>query len=372
METAGKSGNLGVAVSGGNLFDISRLKEFETDNANYKTSAIDGKVIFTGKGTVETESIWNALNLPNKMLTLLPGKYILSFKSDQLYGTANTTKTVEIFVCVKSKEGKTNLRSTGSKGWAVFDVVEGDQVYFRFDINNSTIEAVFYDIMLNAGDTALPYETYHSQSLTLSTPNGLPGIPVSSGGNYTDAKGQQWVCDEIDLEREKYIERRWQKVFDGSEDWRIYSSSRFKGYMIDGILPFSDSRRAGFCNMFTVSENTEIIESIWLGVGNSILYTVSNRFYDESLEDKGLANWKAFLAENPMKVMTYLDTPIERGLAPEEIAAYKALRTYSPTTVVSNDAGCHMETTYTADTKTYINNKFAALNKTILDAVGGT
>ena len=62
--------------------------------------------------------------------------------------------------------------------------------------------------------------------------------------------------------------------------------------------------------MFTVSENTEIIESIWLGVGNSILYTVSNRFYDESLEDKGLANWKAFLAENPMKVMTYLDTPI--------------------------------------------------------------
>ena len=212
----------------------------------------------------------------------------------------------------------------------------------------------------------------HSQSLTLSTPNGLPGIPVSSGGNYTDAKGQQWVCDEIDLEREKYIERRWQKVFDGSEDWRIYSSSRFKGYMIDGILPFSDSRRAGFCNMFTVSENTEIIESIWLGVGNSILYTVSNRFYDESLEDKGLANWKAFLAENPMKVMTYLDTPIERGLTPEEIAAYKALRTYSPTTVVSNDAGCHMETTYTADTKTYIDNKFAALNKTILDAVGGT
>lgn len=186
----------------------------------------------------------------------------------------------------------------------------------------------------------------HSQSLTLSTPNGLPGIPVSSGGNYTDAKGQQWVCDEIDLEREKYIERRWQEVFDGSEDWRIYSSSRFKGYMIDGILPFSDSRRAGFCNMFTVSENTEIIESIWLGGGNSILYTVSNRFYDESLEDKGLANWKAFLAENPMKVMTYLDTPIERGLAPEEIAAYKALRTYSPTTVVSNDAAAWMEVTY--------------------------
>ena len=242
------------------------------------------------------------------------------------------------------------------------------------DGNTSLHECTVSELLqLELGSNVTAYEHPKTlQSITLQTPNGLPGIPVTSGGNYTDANGQQWVCDEIDLEREKYIERRWQKVFDGSEDWRIYSSSRFKGYMIDGILPFSDSRRAGFCNMFTVSENTEIIESIWLGVGNSILYTVSNRFYDESLEDKGLANWKAFLAENPMKVMTYLDTPIERGLTPEEIAAYKALRTYSPTTVVSNDAGCHMETTYTADTKTYIDNKFAALNKTILDAVGGT
>ena len=46
-----------------------------------------------------------------------------------------------------------------------------------------------------------------SQSLTLATPNGLPGVPVSKDGNYTDADGQQWVCDEIDLERGKYVQR---------------------------------------------------------------------------------------------------------------------------------------------------------------------
>lgn len=40
-----------------------------------------------------------------------------------------------------------------------------------------------------------------SQTLPVSTPNGLPGIPVTSGGNYTDADGQQWICDEIDFER---------------------------------------------------------------------------------------------------------------------------------------------------------------------------
>ena len=83
-------------------------------------------------------------------------------------------------------------------------------------------------------------------------------------------------------------------------------------------------------------------------------------------------NAKLNALKDPVVILGQLAAPIERGLTPEEIAAYKALRTYSPTTVVSNDAGCHMETTYTADTKTYIDNKFAALNKTILDAVGGT
>lgn len=55
-----------------------------------------------------------------------------------------------------------------------------------------------------------------SQTLTLSTPGGLPGIPVSSGGNYTDESGQQWVCDEIDLKRGKYVQRVGSVLADGT------------------------------------------------------------------------------------------------------------------------------------------------------------
>lgn len=47
------------------------------------------------------------------------------------------------------------------------------------------------------------------QTITLPTPNGLPGIPVTSGGNYTDPTGQQWVCDEVDLERGVKVQRVW-------------------------------------------------------------------------------------------------------------------------------------------------------------------
>lgn len=46
-----------------------------------------------------------------------------------------------------------------------------------------------------------------AQTLTLPTPTGLPGIPVASGENYTDPQGQQWVCDEIDLERGVRVQR---------------------------------------------------------------------------------------------------------------------------------------------------------------------
>ena len=48
---------------------------------------------------------------------------------------------------------------------------------------------------------------YYEQILTLPTLNGLLGIPVTSGGNYTDPTGQQWVCDEVDLAREVMVQR---------------------------------------------------------------------------------------------------------------------------------------------------------------------
>lgn len=67
------------------------------------------------------------------------------------------------------------------------------------------------DIMVGiAGEAKTIFEPYKPvQTLTIPTPNGLPGIKVDSGGNYTDASGQQWVCDEIDLQRGKYVQRMY-------------------------------------------------------------------------------------------------------------------------------------------------------------------
>lgn len=55
------------------------------------------------------------------------------------------------------------------------------------------------------------------QTITLQTPNGLPGIPATSGGNYTDPSGQQWVCDEVDLERGVRVQRVDKGAFDSTK-----------------------------------------------------------------------------------------------------------------------------------------------------------
>lgn len=61
------------------------------------------------------------------------------------------------------------------------------------------------------------YSPYREQLLTLPTHNGLPGIPVTSGGNYIDQNGQQWVCDEVDLERGVKVHRVDKAAFDSTK-----------------------------------------------------------------------------------------------------------------------------------------------------------
>ena len=61
------------------------------------------------------------------------------------------------------------------------------------------------------------YSPYREQLLTLPTPTGLPGIPVTSGGNYIDSNGQQWVCDEVDLERGVKVQRVDKAAFDSTK-----------------------------------------------------------------------------------------------------------------------------------------------------------
>ncbi len=259
-----------------------------------------------------------------------------------------------------------------------FSATDGSNVWFSIDagqtrvcrsIGNKDVKG-FYDqlkvgggleYMFAVGDikTYTPY--VEPQSLTLQTPNGLPGVPVSKDGNYTDSNGQQWVCDEIDLERGKYVQRVAIEKNNGG--WELKPSSDTPGRFFQHnklTNIFSIALKKSLCNIASfTSWGTPVNDKYAFALNGHGIYFSPPKGAEITAEE---LNAKLNSLSFPVVVVGELATPIERDLTPEEIAAYKALRTYGPTTVISNDTGAGMEVTYVADTKNYIRNLEERLN----------
>ena len=186
---------------------------------------------------------------------------------------------------------------------------------------------------------------------TLPIPYTLHGIPVASGGNYTDANGQQWICDEIDFGRGVYVKRVGEWVFDGSidETWTFAEKTEqmdgvYYTYIMVGPPPMA------YCSHY---EFLAVAESGY--VRNRGYFDIHyKQFRVNAYGFAGVETFKAFLSDYPITLKAPLDTPIETPLSEEELAAYAALRTYRGNTTVSNDASAHMEIEYAMDAKKYI------------------
>ena len=220
-------------------------------------------------------------------------------------------------------------------------------------------------LQLEIGSEATTYEPPRiPQSLTLATPNGLPGVPVSKDGNYTDSNGQQWVCDEIDLARGKYVQRVLLLKFDSNSPFDLQSiNTNNIANFAYGLSKKSRSGSEGICNRLKQSAKliaNETNEGVH--ISESVIFIRLKTTRASTVEEL-----KQFLANNPTDVLYQIATPIERDLTPEELAAYKALHTNYPTTVIFNDAGAHMEVSYVADTGTYIRNMESRLNAKLVN-----
>ena len=189
--SAGDKGIAKSEVLGGNLIDISLFEDEERSGISAKKTADGGYRLF---GKTEAGEYFVGANVDSN---LPPGHYYLSDKN------INPCKNYRLLVRISNLETEVRYYMNGG-----FEIKEGDIVKYYFQVEPSqTIDITLYP-MLNAGKEKISYEPYREpQSLIFSTPNGLPGIKVDSGGNYTDSTGQHWVCDEIDLERGKYVRR---------------------------------------------------------------------------------------------------------------------------------------------------------------------
>ena len=175
-----------------------------------------------------------------------------------------------------------------------------------------------------------------NNSQTLQTPNALPGIPVTSGGNYTDENGQRWGCDEMDLARGVYVQRVTKFKLTSSMRWtKIGNKVDRYFYTFDGI-----DAAGTFCTHFSAAINGETVGGIATSSSNIIGFAYA---------EKGtttVSDFEQFLNENDVFVYTALAAPVETALSAAEIAAYKALTTYAPTTVISASGVSGLAATY--------------------------
>lgn len=185
-----------------------------------------------------------------------------------------------------------------------------------------------------------------SQTLTLQTPNALPGIPVTSGGNYTDENGQQWVCDEVDLARGVYVQRITKIKVTSSLNWQT------SGQKVDRYFAWFAGTSATnvLCTHFSTTVGSEVVGGAIANQNNLIGFAYAQK------GTSTLDEFKAFLDAKEVYVLTSLATPVETALSAAEIAAYKALTTYSPTTTISVSDGAGATVTYQRDVNVVIKN----------------
>lgn len=148
--------------------------------------------------------------------------------------------------------------------------------------------------------------------LALGSINDEDYEPYHNGGSVTApelyAIGD--VRDEWDAVTGKGIRRIKKIVLTGNSAWGDYNSDM--GFHSGNCLDDIYFKQNGHCNFLRVITKEERFQNgVVIGSNNNILYCIKSQFYDSSLPDKGLSNWKAYLNENPMEVYYVTKHPEE-------------------------------------------------------------
>lgn len=329
IKSAGQGGKIGVTVTGTNLlpFEVGQKGngfEVFADGVQVDVDR-EADIYAVGQNNVSVESGYDEFAL------MTAGKYYIY----------SDTQDVYLYVVVWRKGKNVVLGYSVGTNAAQIEIMDGDK--FRIFLRTAAafkgkVKAMITRTPMNATS----YEPYKpAQTFIVPTPNGLPGIPVSSGGNYTDEKGQQWVADEIDLANGEMVQRIGKTVVDGEKVKFVAGSNS-----VYWNLPFKTS--PGIISGSPCTSRYFADGKFWANNSYDFVWTTPGKmkpYFDTSEELNAFCVQKNSEG-NPLTIYYCIETPIRTPLSPETIAAYKALRTYSPTTTVINDAGAGMSVGY--------------------------
>lgn len=337
IESAGKSGKIGVTVTGTNLlpFEVGQKGNgFEAfaDGVQIDTDR-NVDIYAVGRNDILVESGYDEFAL------MTAGKYYIY----------SDTRDVYLYVVVWRKGRNVVLGSSNEGVARQIEIMDGDKfrIFFRTAAAfKGKVKAMITRIPMNATS----YEPYKpAQKLIIPTPNGLPGIPVSSDGNYTDADGRQWVCDEVDFKKGVYVQRIGKRTITSKD---VFHKS---GMSTDDVNYFSLGNFS--LHIGTIGEKDVLMSNCFVAGINHGFGAWGKIFLSSAFDDKlyfsveaqkypDEETFKQWAVENGLMFLYQLVDIIETPLAAEELSAYKTLCTYNPTTTVINDAEAGMSVGY--------------------------
>lgn len=328
--SAGDDGSIGIEVHGKNIFGgryyyANYANNILQINGNRKEEEVKlpyaperenfgvCKVIKCKKGKTYVISVTN----PNKNATIGMAEY------ENIENASAYTKNVGFArMTTKTKQ----LYTAKSDGILVCGIA-GTWTDGKTTVHECTESEL---LQVEEASEATTYEPYRpSQTFTITSPTSLPGIPVPSGGNYTDETGQQWICDEVDLERGVYVQRIY--TVDVAE--LEYSAGTIlqtvKRIFYKISVPSTGTTNKGYCTRLTYSAN----------------YSADNpHFYINEERIVVFIPLDTTIKPKEYLVQYVLATPIETPLSETDIAAYRALTTYKGTTILESE--CYLKVKY--------------------------
>lgn len=327
MESAGASGSITVTVATKNL---SRLNNVE----------------LTGSPMNEV-----LLEAP------LPLPVTVSWMQD------NYRRSQALFTYVVN--GETYYNHGSDMGDGSF-VINGTGVLEKVVLTNvGSITASITNIQIELGAKKTTYEPSVLQTFTTSTPNGLAGIPVTERANYTDTNGQQYISSYRDFGAGVDVHKVG-AVDMGTLEWK--NTTNEFGTIVQffqAVIPdmINKGSLGAMCPIYKVAPWAEFSTGDKVMIAGVINVTRTINIRDSDYTDA--ESLKASL--NGVMLLYELENPIETAIPAEELAQYATLQTNKLNTVVFNDSNAGMKLEYVVDTKTYIDQKIAAISAAMLN-----
>lgn len=357
---AGASGAINVTVAGKKIFDDAEW--FKKNNA-----------------TLQNDGSWNGVSA-NK---------IIFTNSSRKSGSVNLAMTAKIDRDTTTASLQVTYTDNTSDNFCAFQLANDFETKIAETNPDKTVESIALqtsgntnglyvkDIMVAFGDNEYD-PAIDKQTLTVSTPNGLNGVPMPTDGgtggyhyipDYIDENGNAYITDYVDISRGVRVQRFKTAVITQTSQL-VAVKNGFGQFGIN--LP--TGRKDGsycLCSHYKVPLNYD--GSLWsnptyTGVMYKRVSSNPNKLFTVHEGITTLEDYNAWLAENKPVFLYELLEPIEIPLSAEEIAAYQALHTNYPDTTIYTDAGVGLDVKYVADTKSYVDQKLAAISAALLNA----